>query len=82
MSENTENVKMSFAQRIRNGTCVLCGQKQPAQDLVIHDIEMPTKEETGGFFYHHKCLPKVTIDFVQSLINCKTLDDINNMLNS
>jgi hypothetical protein len=82
MSEETQNVKMKFAQRIRDGVCVICGQKQPAEDLKIQDIKMPSKEQQGGYFYHHKCLPKVTVDFAQSVINCKTLDDINNMLNS
>ena len=43
---------------------------------------MPTKEKRGGFFYHEKCLPKVTVDFAQAMISCKTLDDINDMLNS
>ena len=82
MSENTQNVKMKFAQRIRDGTCVICGEKQPVEDLKIHNIEMPTNEQEGGFFYHNKCLPKVSVEFAQSMINCKTLDDINNMLNS
>ena len=82
MSENTQNVKMKFAQRIRDGMCVICGAKQPVEDLKIQNIEMTTKEQQGGFFYHNKCLPKVTVDFAQYMINCKTLDDINNMLNS
>jgi len=82
VSESTENVKMNFAERIRDGVCVLCGKKQPVDDLAIKEIEMPTKEQQGGFFYHSKCLPKVTVDFAQSMIACKTLDDINNMLNS
>ena len=80
--KNTEDVKMRFAQRIRDGTCVICGDKQPVENLVIQEIEMPTKEQQGGFFYHNKCLPKVTVDFAQAMINCKGLDDINNMLNS
>ena len=82
MSENPENVKMQFAHRIRAGNCVICGDKQPVIDLKIQNIKMPTKEKQGGFFYHEKCLPKVTVDFAQAMINCKTLDDINNMLNS
>ena len=82
MSKNTQNVKMKFAQRIRDGACVICGEKQPAEDLKIQNIEMPTNEQEGGFFYHNKCLPKVFVEFAQSMINCKTLDDINNMLNS
>ena len=82
MSENTENVKMQFAKRIRDGVCVICGDKQPIEDLEIQNIQMPTKEQKGGFFYHKKCLPKVTVDFTKSMINCKTLEDINNMLNS
>ena len=82
MSENTQNVKMKFAQRIRDGVCVICGEKQPVEDLKIQNIKMPTKEQHGGYFYHNKCLPKVTVDFAQYMINCKTLDDINNMLNS
>ena len=82
MSEHIQNVKMKFAQRIRAGVCVICGEKQPVEDLKIQNIEMPTKEQQGGFFYHNKCLPKVTVDFAQYMINCKTLDDINNMLNS
>jgi len=82
MSENTQDVKMKFAQRIRDGVCVICGEKQPVQDLKIQDIKMPAKGQQGGYFYHNKCLPKVTVDFAQSVINCKTLEDINNMLNS
>ena len=82
MSKNTESIKMQFAQRIRDGSCVICGNKQPIEDLKIQDIKMPTKEKEGGFFYHNKCIPKVTVDFAQAMINCKTLDDINNMLNS
>ena len=82
MSKNTENVKMQFAQRIRDGSCVICGNKQPVEDLKIQSIKMPTKEKEGGFFYHSKCIPKVTVDFAQAMINCKSLDDINNMLNS
>ena len=82
MTENTENVKMQFAQRIRDGNCVICGTKQPVEELEIQSIEMQTKEKQGGFFYHKICLPKVTVDFAKSMINCKTLDDINNMLNS
>ena len=82
MSENTQNVKMKFSQRIRDGVCVICGGKQPVEDLNVQNIEMPTKEQQGGYFYHNKCLPKVTVDFAQSMINCKRLDDINNMLNS
>ena len=82
MSENTENVKMQFAKRIRDGCCVICGDKQPIEDLKIQNIQMPTKEQKGGFFYHKKCLPKVTVDFAKSMISCKTLEDINNMLNS
>lgn len=82
VSQNTQNVKMSFAQRIRDGGCVICGKKKPVEDLNVQDIEMPTKETRGGFFYHEKCLPKVTVDFAQAMISCKTLDDINDMLNS
>ena len=82
VSENTENVKMQFAQRIRDGGCVICGDKQPVEDLNIQNIKMPIKEQQGGFFYHKNCLPKVTVDFAQAMISCKTLDDINNMLNS
>ena len=82
MSENTENVKMQFANRIRNGGCVICGEKQPLEDLEIQNIRMPAKDQKGGFFYHSKCLPKVTVDFAKSIINCRTLEDINNILNS
>lgn len=82
LSDNTENVKMQFAARIRDGGCVICGEKQPIDDLEIQNIQMPTQEQRGGFFYHKKCLPKVTVDFSTSMINCKTLDDINNLLNS
>ena len=82
MSENTENVKMQFAQRIRDGGCVICGTKQPVEDLEIQNIQMPSDDQKGGFFYHKKCLPKVSVDFAQSMMNCQTLDDINNMLNS
>ena len=82
MSEHTQSVKMQFAQRIRDGLCVICGDKQPVEDLEIQNIKMPTEEQKGGFFYHKKCLPKVSVDFAKSMINCKTLDDINNMLNS
>ena len=82
MSENIQTVKMQFAQRIRDGQCVICGEKQPVKDLEIQNIQMPTEQQKGGFFYHKKCLPKVTVDFAKSMINCKTLDDINNMLNS
>ncbi|WP_299292941.1 hypothetical protein [Nitrosopumilus sp.] len=82
MSEFTQNVKMQFAQRIRDGQCVICGEKQPVDDLEIQNIQMPIEEQKGGFFYHKKCLPKVTVDFAKSMINSKTLDDINNMLNS
>ena len=82
MSDNTENVKMQFAKRVRGGGCVVCGDKQPVQDLEIQNIQMSTEEQKGGFFYHKKCLPKVTVDFAKSMINCKTLEDINNMLNS
>ena len=82
MSKFTQNVKMQFAQRIRDGQCVICGEKQPVDDLEIQNIQMPTEEQKGGFFYHKKCLPRVTVDFAKSMINCKTLDDINNMLNS
>ena len=82
LSENTENVKMQFAKRIRDGGCVICGYKKPIEDLEIQNIQMLKKEQMGGFFYHNKCLPKVTIDFAKSIISCKTLEDINNMLNS
>ena len=82
MFENTQHVKMQFAQRIRDGSCVICGDKQPIDDLEIQNIQMPTEDQKGGFFYHKKCLPKVTVDFAKSMINCHTLDDINNMLNS
>ena len=50
MSENTENVKMQFAQRIRDGGCVICGDKQPVEDLNIQNILMPTKEQKGASF--------------------------------
>ena len=82
MPENTENVKIQFAKRIGDGVCVICGDKQPVEDLEIQNIQMPTKEQRGGFFYHKRCLPKVSFGFAQSMINCKTLDDINNVLNS
>ena len=82
MSENTENVKMQFAKRIRDGVCVICGEKQPLEDLNIQNIQMPTNDQKGGFFYHNKCLLKVTVDFAKSIISCKKLEDINNMLNS
>lgn len=48
MSENTQNVKMQFAQRIRDGGCVICGNKQPVEDLEIQNIQMPTDEQKGG----------------------------------
>ena len=48
MSQNTDNVKMQFAQRIRDGSCVICGNKQPIEDLEIQNIQMPTKEQKGG----------------------------------
>ena len=82
MSENTQNVKMQFAKRIRNGVCVICGEQYPLEDLEIQNIQMPTEDQKGGFFYHKKCFPKISVDFGKSIINCKTLDDINNMLNS
>lgn len=82
MSEFTQNVKIHFAQRIRDGQCVICGDKPPVEDLEIQNIQMQTDEQKGGFFYHKKCLPKVTVDFAKSMINCKTLNDINDMLNS
>ena len=82
MSEHTQSVKMQFAKRIQNGVCVICGEKYPLEDLEIQNIQMSTEDQKGGFFYHKKCLPKVTVDFAKSMINCKTLDDINNMLNS
>ena len=82
MFNNTQNVKMQFAERIRNGECVICGEKYPLEDLEIQNIQMPTKDQKGGFFYHKKCLPKISVDFAKSIINCTTLEDINNMLNS
>ena len=82
MSENLQNVKMKFAARIRNGVCVICGEKYPLEDLEIQNIQMPTKNQNGGFFYHSKCLSKTPIDFAKSVLKCRTLEDINNMLNS
>ena len=82
MSENTQTVKMQFAKRIRNGVCVICGEKHPLEDLKIQNIQMPTEDQKGGFFYHSKCLRKMSVDFAKSMINCATLEDINNMLNS
>ena len=82
MSENTHNVKMQFATRIRNGTCVICGDKYPLEDLEIQNIQMPRDDQNGGFFYHNKCLSKISVDFAKSIMNCTTLEDINNMLNS
>ena len=54
MSQNTENVKMQFAQRIREGGCVICGDKLPVEDLEIQNIKMPKKEQQGGFFLSQK----------------------------
>ena len=82
LSENMQNVKMEFAKRIRNGVCVICGEKYPLEDLKTQNIQMPTEDQKGGFFYHNKCLPKISVDFATSMINCLTLEDINNMLNS
>ena len=80
MSEYTHETKMNFAKRIREGTCVICGKKEPPQDIKVQNIEMPTKDQQGGFLYHQKCIPKVTLDFAKAMLACKTLDDINNML--
>ena len=82
MSENTQSVKTQFAKRIRNGTCVICGEKYPLEDLEIQKIQMPMEDQRGGFFYHNKCLPKISVDFAKAMINCTTLENINNMLNS
>ena len=73
---------MQFATRIRTGTCVIHGDKYTLEDLEIQNIQMPRDDQKGGFFYHHKCLPKISVDFAKSIINCTTLEDINNMLNS
>lgn len=73
---------MQFAKRIRDGMCVICGEKYPLEDLKIQNIQMPTEDQKGGFFYHNKCLPKISLEFSKSMICCKTLEDINNMLNS
>ena len=73
---------MQFAKRIRNGECVICGDKYPLEDLKIQNIQMSAKDQKGGFFYHNKCLPKISLDFSKLMINCTTLEDINNMINS
>ena len=82
MSEFTHTVKMNFAKKIREGACVICGKTEPPQDIKVQNIEMLTKEQQGGFLYHQKGIPKVTLDFAKAMLACKTLDDINNMLNS
>ncbi len=82
MSKFTNDVKMNFAKNIRDGNCVICGKKEPPQDIKTQHIEMPTKDQEGGFLYHQNCLPKVTLDFAKAILDCKTLEDINNMLNS
>ena len=61
MSENIENVKMQFAQRIRDGNCVICGTKQPVEELEIQSIEMQTKEKQGGFFITKFAFPRLLL---------------------
>ena len=73
---------MQFAKRIRNGVCVICGDKYPLEDLKIQNIQMPAEDQIGGFFYHNKCIPKVSLEFSKAMINCVTLEDINDVLNS
>ena len=52
MSEFTQNVKMTFAQRIRDGQCVVCGEKQPVEDL---EVQM-TENHTNILHYYLKLL--------------------------
>ena len=75
--ENTNQiVLMKFGERAPNEDCVICGEKAPImnmKNIVFLDIESNKK---GAYGYHEKCLPKLSKDFAESLINVKNSNDL------
>lgn len=69
-------VLMKFGERAPREDCVICGVKAPImnmKNIVFLDIESNKK---GVYSYHEKCLPKLTKDFAESLINVKNSNDL------